>query len=114
MLAASIHAARWDALGATAGSRAVALAWLAARRVREAICGLRRHDMVLHFEPDRLCLQCLACGARTQGWTLDVNPAYRRPRRQVGTQTWRRLDKTSQQMCRRYESESRGEQLPAA
>jgi hypothetical protein len=33
----------------------------------------RGHDMVLHFEAERLSLQCLACGARTQGWTIDIN-----------------------------------------
>jgi hypothetical protein len=115
MLAARIHAAPWSTQGATAGSRAIALAWLAAGRLREAICGLRGHDMVLHFEPERLSLQCLACGARTQGWTIEVNPVYRRPHRQIGSQAVHRLDRRSLNVpTRQYESESSGEQLTAA
>jgi hypothetical protein len=71
--------------------------------------------MVLHFEPERLSLECLTCGARTQGWTLDVNPAYRRPRRQIVSRTVHRFDKSPPNMSgRRDDSDSRGEQLTAA
>jgi hypothetical protein len=116
MLAARIHAAHWSTQGATAGSRAIAVVWLAAAgRLREAICGLRGHDMVLHFGSERLSLECLACGARTQGWAIDVNPIYRRPRRQVVNRTVHRFDKSpSKRSGRRYDSDSSGEQLTAA
>jgi hypothetical protein len=83
--------------------------------VREAVCGLRGHDMVLHFEPDRLSLECLACGARTQGWALDVNPVYRRPRRKAGSQAVHRFDRSAPNgPTRQYESESSEDQLTAA
>jgi len=63
----------------------------------------------------RPSLQCLACGARTQGWTIDVNPVYRWPRRQIGSQTVHRLDRASPNISsRQYESESRGEHFTAA
>jgi hypothetical protein len=115
MLASRIHAAPWSTQGATAGSRAIALAWLGAGRLREAICGLRGHDMVLHFEPERLCLECLACGARTQGWAIEVNPIYRRPRQQIVNRTVHRFDKSPPKRSgRRYNSDSPGEQLTAA
>ena len=56
--------------------------WLALARStvslgRRTICGLRGHEMVLHREPARLSLRCLACGAETAGWTIDVRPAFR-------------------------------------
>lgn len=53
--------------------------------VRRLWCGLAGHDMVRHFEPGRLALRCLRCGAQTRGWTLDVKPAFRRPTRPVVT-----------------------------
>jgi hypothetical protein len=46
-------------------------------RGRQALCGLRGHEMVRHFEPARLSLRCVACGAETPGWTIDVRPAFR-------------------------------------
>jgi hypothetical protein len=54
-----------------------AVAQLLVSRSRQAFCGLRGHDMMLHFEPERLSLRCLACGAETAGWRLDVNPRLR-------------------------------------
>jgi hypothetical protein len=50
----------------------------AASRGRQVLCGFRGHEMVRHFEPARLSLRCLACGAETPGWTIDVRPAFRR------------------------------------
>ncbi len=48
--------------------------------VREAVCAARGHDMMLHLEPERLSLLCVACGAETPGWRIDVNPRFaRRP-----------------------------------
>jgi hypothetical protein len=61
---------------------------------RRRACALRGHHMAFHFEPDRLSLRCLTCGAETPGWTLDIRPAFRSPRRQIvashriGRQTW--------------------------
>jgi hypothetical protein len=53
------------------------IVWLTSR----AGCALSGHRMVLHFERDRLSLQCLGCGAETPGWRLEVKPAFRlRPR----------------------------------
>jgi hypothetical protein len=48
------------------------------RAARHIICGLFRHEMLVHFESDRMCLQCLRCSAQTPGWVIDVNPALRR------------------------------------
>jgi hypothetical protein len=84
----------WSLNGTTA-VRAFGLLRFGVRWMRQAVCALRGHDMVLQFEPDRLSLGCLACGARTTGWTIDVNPAYRR-------------------RGRRYEPESPGTHLKAA
>jgi hypothetical protein len=75
--------------------RVSGLVGLCVRWMREALCTLRGHDMVLVFEPGRLSLACLGCGTRTKGWTIDVNPAYRG-------------------RGRRYEPKSPGTQLKAA
>jgi hypothetical protein len=40
------------------------------------VCGLHGHEMVRRFEPRRLSLRCLLCGAETAGWSLDA-PAVR-------------------------------------
>jgi hypothetical protein len=42
-------------------------AWL-----RRARCGLGGHMMVLHFEPQRVALECVGCGKQTPGWSLDT------------------------------------------
>lgn len=52
------------------------LHWL----LRRLLCGLMGHDMVKHFEPQRLSLRCLSCGAETRGWTLVVKPEFKRRR----------------------------------
>lgn len=39
-------------------------------RIGQALCGLCGHVMVRHFEPSRMSLQCLVCGAETHGWSL--------------------------------------------
>ena len=37
--------------------------------VHEAFCGLRGHDLMLHFEHGRrVCLRCATCGHETPGW----------------------------------------------
>ena len=54
------HAHRADA-----GIGARMLGWL-----RQAYCGLHGHDSLLHFEKDRILLQCTSCGHETPGWEL--------------------------------------------
>ena len=43
---------------------------LAANWLRRASCGLGGHAMVLHFETNRMSLQCMSCGHSTPGWAL--------------------------------------------
>jgi hypothetical protein len=50
----------------TAGISAGAIHWL-----RQAICGLAGHSMLMHFESTRLSLQCMSCGHTTPGWALN-------------------------------------------
>ena len=45
----------------------------------QLLCGLRGHSMVLHFEPNRLALQCLSCGKQTPGWVFNESAACPRP-----------------------------------
>ena len=65
------------------GVRIAAVAQLLVSRGRQVFCGLHGHDMMLHFEPNRLSLRCLACGAKTPGWRLDVSSHLRRRRPRV-------------------------------
>lgn len=39
-------------------------------KVRQFICGLHGHDALLHFERDRISLQCASCGYETPGWDV--------------------------------------------
>ena len=57
-----------DAPRAGAGVGTRVLEW-----IRHAYCGLHGHDAMLHFEKDRMLLQCVSCGHRTPGWELNVN-----------------------------------------
>ena len=45
------------------------LAWL-----RQAWCGLHGHDHLMHFEKDRMFLQCVSCGHESPGWNIAVAP----------------------------------------
>jgi hypothetical protein len=37
--------------------------------LRETLCALRGHDLLLHFERGRrVCLRCAKCGHETFGW----------------------------------------------
>jgi hypothetical protein len=38
--------------------------------VRQAYCGLHGHDRLMHFEKDRMSLECASCGHETEGWAL--------------------------------------------
>jgi hypothetical protein len=55
---------------ASAGSRRIngpSQGWL-----RRALCGLHGHDMLLSYEPGRICLRCALCSYETPGWVLKV------------------------------------------
>ena len=45
----------------------------AAGWLRRASCGLSGHDMIWHFEPGRVSLECMRCGERSPGWALQPN-----------------------------------------
>jgi hypothetical protein len=51
------------------GTSVAALNWL-----RQALCGVSGHAMVLHFESTRLSLQCTSCGRMTAGWAIQDQP----------------------------------------
>lgn len=42
--------------------------------LRQAFCGLRGHDTLLHFEDERMSLRCVSCGHETPGWELNEVP----------------------------------------
>lgn len=39
-------------------------------RVGQAICGLRGHDAILHFQANRVMMRCTSCGHDTPGWEI--------------------------------------------
>lgn len=41
-------------------------------RLRRMFCGLHGHDKLLHFDRDRMYLECVSCGHRSSGWELDL------------------------------------------
>jgi hypothetical protein len=65
------------------------LFWRALDRINQWVCGLRGHEMVLHYEPDRLSLRCFSCGAATTGWVLETRPAFRAARPRLVARTAR-------------------------
>ena len=34
------------------------------------LCSFRGHDILMHFQHDRLSLRCISCGYETTGWSL--------------------------------------------
>lgn len=42
-------------------------------------CGIHGHVVMLHFEPERLSLQCSLCGYETEGWEVGRPMTARRP-----------------------------------
>jgi hypothetical protein len=44
-----------------------AIDWL-----RQTLCGLSGHAMMLHFESTRLSLHCASCGRTTPGWSIQA------------------------------------------
>ena len=65
--------------------------------VRRTLCGMRGHDLVLHFEPRRVSLQCVDCGWESSGWTIDrprflsSNAGYRAPSGRTSNRVDRRF-----------------------
>ena len=53
----------------------------------QAICGIRGHDSVLHFESQRVMMRCTSCGHDTPGWEISGRGPRRRfegdPRRHL-------------------------------
>ena len=43
----------------------------AVTRLGQAICGMRGHDSVLHFEGNRVMMRCTSCGHDTPGWEVN-------------------------------------------
>ncbi|HTL43303.1 MAG TPA: hypothetical protein VL262_03120 [Vicinamibacterales bacterium] len=42
----------------------------AASRLSQALCGLRGHDSILHFEGNRVMMRCTSCGHDSPGWEI--------------------------------------------
>lgn len=42
--------------------------------LRQTFCGFGGHDMLLHFEDERMALRCVSCGHETPGWELNEVP----------------------------------------
>jgi hypothetical protein len=40
------------------------------RRIGQMLCGLSGHDLVRHYEQNRVSLQCASCGHVSPGWEL--------------------------------------------
>ena len=51
------------------GGRARLMAMLS-----QLVCGANGHDMMLHFEDERMSLRCVSCGHETPGWELNAVP----------------------------------------
>jgi hypothetical protein len=41
-----------------------------ARQLARLWCGMHGHLIMLHFEPNKLSLQCSLCGYETEGWEV--------------------------------------------
>jgi hypothetical protein len=42
----------------------------ASRLFARAVCGMHGHLILLHFEPNKLSLQCGLCGYESEGWEV--------------------------------------------
>jgi hypothetical protein len=40
------------------------------RHLARFLCGLQGHQILLHFEPSKLSLQCALCGYESEGWEV--------------------------------------------
>jgi hypothetical protein len=41
--------------------------------VRRVLCALRGHEEYMHFDKNRVYLQCVGCGHETPGWTIETH-----------------------------------------
>jgi hypothetical protein len=48
------------------------------RQLAQFWCGLKGHVILLHFEPNRLSLQCALCGYESEGWEVGRSMTARR------------------------------------
>jgi len=48
------------------------------RQVSRMWCGVHGHLILLHFQPNKLSLQCALCGYETEGWEVGRPPVARR------------------------------------
>jgi hypothetical protein len=56
----------------------VGLVEAAMRRVGQVACGVRGHEMLWHYERDRVRLECGRCGHASKGWeTGGASPQLR-------------------------------------
>lgn len=51
------------------------------RHIGQRFCGLRGHQALVHFEPDRVSLQCVRCGFQSRGWQIGKTSPLVRQRR---------------------------------
>jgi hypothetical protein len=49
------------------------------RQLARIACGMHGHLVMMHFEPNRLSLQCSLCGYSTEGWEVGRPMTARRP-----------------------------------
>ena len=47
-------------------------------RLSQAVCGLRGHDAIMHFEGKRVMMRCTACGHETPGWEINERAPRKR------------------------------------
>jgi hypothetical protein len=40
------------------------------RHVGQLVCGMHGHSILMHFEPNKLSLQCALCGYESSGWEV--------------------------------------------
>jgi hypothetical protein len=48
------------------------------RQLAKTWCGLHGHLILMHFEPNKLSLQCALCGYETEGWEVGRPAVARR------------------------------------
>jgi hypothetical protein len=59
--------------GVFAAMKGSAIDWL-----RQTLCGVHGHSMMLRFESTRLSLHCASCGRTTPGWAIQASRQHRR------------------------------------
>lgn len=62
--------------------------------LQRLICAIRGHDDYLHFEKNRVYLECVSCGHESPGWTVE-------PRRPVLRFQSRRAKASSRDLIRK-------------